>query len=109
MLLPLAANFMLTRHPSAAALSWLLYDMILTIGDEVNYIWSRRWSTFTALFFIVRYVPLLAVTSSALTSLLPDVAPGVCDIFSWIEAGCTFVILVVVQGERVLLLFGCLR
>jgi hypothetical protein len=81
----------------SAALSWLLYDMILTIGDEVNYIWSRRWSTFTALFFIVRYVPLLAVTSSAVTSLLPDVAPQICDIFSWIEAGCTFVILVVVQ------------
>ncbi|KAH7104964.1 hypothetical protein BKA62DRAFT_431288 [Auriculariales sp. MPI-PUGE-AT-0066] len=80
-----------------AAVSWLLYDIVLTMGDEINYIWRRRWSMFTFLFFLARYVPLLAVTSSAATSLFPDVDPKVCDIFQWVEAACTFVALIVVQ------------
>jgi hypothetical protein len=82
----------------AAALAWLLYDFTLTMADEYTYIWSRRWSTFTLLFFIARYIPLLAVTSSAATSLFANVSPEICDTFQWIEAGCTFVILVSVQS-----------
>ncbi|KZW02619.1 hypothetical protein EXIGLDRAFT_732875 [Exidia glandulosa HHB12029] len=81
----------------AAALAWLLYDMALTIDLEVNYIWRRRWTTFTALFVIVRYVPLVVVASSAATNFFPGVTASICDAFSWVEAAGTFIILVVVQ------------
>lgn len=81
----------------AAALAWLLYDMALTMDLEVNYIWQRKWTTFTTLFAIVRYLPLFVVGSSAATNFLPNVSHAVCDVFQWVEAGGTFVILVVVQ------------
>ncbi|KZV79630.1 hypothetical protein EXIGLDRAFT_585975, partial [Exidia glandulosa HHB12029] len=47
-----------TDSSPAAALAWLLYDVAITLDLEIDYIWRRRWTTFTGLFFIVRYLPL---------------------------------------------------
>ncbi|KZV77957.1 hypothetical protein EXIGLDRAFT_719172 [Exidia glandulosa HHB12029] len=81
----------------AAALAWLLYDVAITLDLEIDYIWRRRWTTFTGLFIIVRYLPLFVVGSSAATNFFPGVSAAICDAFSWVEAGGTFIILVVVQ------------
>lgn len=81
----------------AAALAWLLYDVALTIDLEVNYIWKRRWTTFTTLFVIVRYLPIFVVASSAATNFFPNVSQPICNAFAWVEAAGTFIILVVVQ------------
>jgi len=40
----------------------LVYDHLLTIRDEINYIWKRRFSAVTVLFFINRYYCLCAAT-----------------------------------------------
>lgn len=71
---------------------------MLTMDLEVNYIWRRRWTTFTTLFAIVRYLPVVVVGSSAATNFFPGVSAAICSAFSWVEAAGTFIILIVVQS-----------
>ncbi|KAK7462234.1 hypothetical protein VKT23_007838 [Stygiomarasmius scandens] len=42
-----------------ASLAFLLYDILLTVDEEVELLWKRNWSLFKFLYFYVRYVPLL--------------------------------------------------
>ncbi|KDQ55172.1 hypothetical protein JAAARDRAFT_196037 [Jaapia argillacea MUCL 33604] len=44
------------NHAGVGALAFLIYDIILTFDDEVNLIWSRRWTYTKFLFFYVRYM-----------------------------------------------------
>jgi len=34
---------------------WIMYDWMLTFGQEVELIWRQRWSLMTFLYLIVRY------------------------------------------------------
>ncbi|THU95910.1 hypothetical protein K435DRAFT_112286 [Dendrothele bispora CBS 962.96] len=42
-----------------ASLAFLLYDILLTVDEEVGALWKRNWSLFKFLYFYVRYVPLI--------------------------------------------------
>lgn len=42
-----------------SACAALLYDYVLTIGKEIELIWSQRWSLMTVLYFSIRYAGLL--------------------------------------------------
>jgi len=45
-----------------AALTFCVYDMILSIAQEVKYIWASRWSPVKVLYFIFRYYGILNLT-----------------------------------------------
>lgn len=53
-----------------AGIALLYYDFMITISDEVEYIWKRKFTGATALFCINRYVTLLVQTLSVIASLL---------------------------------------
>ncbi|KZV99618.1 hypothetical protein EXIGLDRAFT_762489 [Exidia glandulosa HHB12029] len=38
---------------------WFLYDWILTLEDEVEYIWRRKWTFAKGLFIIIRISAIL--------------------------------------------------
>ncbi|KZV97781.1 hypothetical protein EXIGLDRAFT_832668 [Exidia glandulosa HHB12029] len=38
-----------------ACTAWYVYDWILTLDDEIEYIWRRRWSFAKGLFFLIRF------------------------------------------------------
>ncbi|KAF5372484.1 hypothetical protein D9758_005273 [Tetrapyrgos nigripes] len=43
-----------------ASLAFLLYDILLTLDEEIELIWSgRKWSLFKFLYFYIRYVPFI--------------------------------------------------
>ena len=42
----------------------LVYEYIITFGQDVQLFWRRKWSGATALFFLNRYLPLLGVRMS---------------------------------------------
>ncbi|KAI9068662.1 hypothetical protein FKP32DRAFT_1672044 [Trametes sanguinea] len=46
---------------TAAAASWLSYDIVLTFSQEVELIWRARWSLPKLLFFLVRYYTLVSL------------------------------------------------
>ncbi|OBZ66913.1 hypothetical protein A0H81_13253 [Grifola frondosa] len=46
---------------TAAALTWLVYDIFLNIEQEITLIWRARWSMVKVLYFLVRYYILLSL------------------------------------------------
>lgn len=50
-------GFTLCKHINVAAVAILAYDYLLTLPDEIEYIWHGRWSPITLLFFTTRYLP----------------------------------------------------
>ena len=46
------------------------YDTVLSLGQEVTYIWKRRLNAVTVLYTIVRYGALLAFTLLTLNNLI---------------------------------------
>ncbi|KAG2104662.1 uncharacterized protein F5147DRAFT_261829 [Suillus discolor] len=41
---------------TVAALVVVVYDWVLTLGQEIELIWRRRWSLMTVLYLIIRYI-----------------------------------------------------
>lgn len=41
--------------PAAVGFSVLVYDLLLTLGDEVKYIWRRPVTSIKVLYLILRY------------------------------------------------------
>ncbi|KIJ51881.1 hypothetical protein M422DRAFT_244259 [Sphaerobolus stellatus SS14] len=64
---------------SFAALALLLFDISLTINEEITYIWKARWSTAKVLYLICRYIGLVNVFFLAIvnSSSDPSVATSV--------------------------------
>ncbi|KZW03524.1 hypothetical protein EXIGLDRAFT_721739, partial [Exidia glandulosa HHB12029] len=54
---------------SVAGIAWTLYDHALTLGDEVNYVWTKPPGWGTLLFFLIRYFGL----ASQLSRFVQDV------------------------------------
>jgi len=68
------------RYLSAVALSILVYDYILTFGDEVRYIWRRPISNIKVLYLMLRYSVLVAelVYFQALSGLSTHLTHDFC-------------------------------
>jgi len=47
----------LSRYASTAL---FVYDILITLGDEIEYVWKAQWNTPKGLYFIVRYLGLCA-------------------------------------------------
>lgn len=57
----------------------LVYDYIITLNDEIKYIWRSQRSVGKYLFLFVRYLPFLDVTiSTARVFILPPVSETAC-------------------------------
>jgi len=58
---------LLNNAASAAGITIVAYDYILTFPKEVKYIWSRPWTWLSTLFFTVRYVGIYTAVSDSLS------------------------------------------
>ncbi|KAG2335702.1 hypothetical protein BDR05DRAFT_1006543 [Suillus weaverae] len=43
-------------HWIVAAGAVVIYDWVLTLGQEIELIWRQRWSLMTVLYLIIRYI-----------------------------------------------------
>ncbi|KZV97776.1 hypothetical protein EXIGLDRAFT_764133 [Exidia glandulosa HHB12029] len=105
---PLVAG---TPTPSAylqvACTAWYTYDWILTLNDEFEYIWRRRWSFSKGLFLLIRVTTVFyAVPETPRHGILILIAAvrriggvlviayrmNICNVFSWALAIATAVI-----------------
>ncbi|KAJ7186074.1 hypothetical protein C8R46DRAFT_1289612 [Mycena filopes] len=60
-------NVVITRYVSAAGYVLLLYDHLLTLSDEVEFIWSAPTTVAKVLFLIMRYMVPLFLTGETIT------------------------------------------
>ncbi|KAF9528066.1 hypothetical protein CPB83DRAFT_366374 [Crepidotus variabilis] len=63
-----------------ATLTTLVYDYSITLGQEVDLVWSRPFTFGTGLFFVTRYLPFidLPITVSAYSSFNEDITAEEC-------------------------------
>ncbi|KAJ8461777.1 hypothetical protein ONZ45_g18178 [Pleurotus djamor] len=52
-----------TSYSLIAFACLLLYDHIITLSDEIQYVWSTPWGLGKLLFFLTRYIPYLDIIS----------------------------------------------
>ncbi|PPQ98796.1 hypothetical protein CVT24_003354 [Panaeolus cyanescens] len=52
-----AAGAEVVNRSSVAALAFLLWDILITMEDEVNLIWPRTLSYTKVVYFLIRYIP----------------------------------------------------
>lgn len=85
------------NYSTAAAFTFLIYDICTTFPDEVEYIWSSRWSFAKGLYFVGRYYSLVYL----IVRLIIDGRPGhsihLCKVYWWYNimgGGIPFTIMV---------------
>ncbi|KAG2363845.1 hypothetical protein BDR07DRAFT_878707 [Suillus spraguei] len=66
---PTISSNILFSYWKVAAGVVVLYDCVLTLEQEIELIWRRRWSLITVLYLVVRYIGLLYVVINVLKSM----------------------------------------
>jgi len=77
----LATYVFRTNCVDAAVLSLALYDYLLNVGFEVEFIWGKRFSWLTLAYILLRYIGLVYVVTSILLNLsvsLPGLVSSCC-------------------------------
>ncbi|EJD40274.1 hypothetical protein AURDEDRAFT_170653 [Auricularia subglabra TFB-10046 SS5] len=44
-----------TGYLALACITWLVYDYLITLDDEVEFIWMRKWSFTKFIFLLMRW------------------------------------------------------
>ncbi|KAG1739509.1 hypothetical protein EDD22DRAFT_330342 [Suillus occidentalis] len=96
----------------------VLYDWVLTVGQEIELIWRQRWSLMTALYLVIRYIGIPYSVANALANMpLVSLTGAVSNILNyatnWISVVMTAMLGVIMiarlhamyQGSRTMLLF----
>ncbi|KAH7100817.1 hypothetical protein BKA62DRAFT_234667 [Auriculariales sp. MPI-PUGE-AT-0066] len=76
------------RYLAFAAFSVLLYDYLLTFPDEVAYFWQGRKTWPSLLFFLNRYLPILATLFNMIGQLVEPPSDMVCQL--WLKGLLTW-------------------
>ncbi|KAI8972452.1 hypothetical protein BD414DRAFT_500383, partial [Trametes punicea] len=88
---------------TAAAATWLTYDIVLTFSQEVDLIWRAKWSLPKFLFFLVRYYTLVSLLLTLAVNTNRDVSSEFCQRWLWYN-GFNGTLLSAVIGEAIFLL-----
>ncbi|EIM84970.1 uncharacterized protein STEHIDRAFT_122889 [Stereum hirsutum FP-91666 SS1] len=98
-------NFDACRYVSAAGLVILLYDHLLTLDEEIQYVWKAPWTLPKGMFLANRYgVPLLTIINTWQLSGLANPSPTdtVCKV--WIITALYAGVLSMANGGFIVLL-----
>ncbi|PVF97477.1 hypothetical protein CPB86DRAFT_706987 [Serendipita vermifera] len=81
--LSVVANEIATsRWTSAIALAILCYDTVLTLGEEIQFIWPKRWSSIKTLAYLNRFVSFSFILTNAyaLSAINRSLSNGFCEV-----------------------------
>lgn len=67
------------KYAHIAAYVVLVWDWIICLEDEVEWIWTRKRTLFTALCMVVRYVPLPMYTIALVSTFQSEWSPRTCE------------------------------
>ncbi|EJD40281.1 hypothetical protein AURDEDRAFT_187064 [Auricularia subglabra TFB-10046 SS5] len=90
-----------------ACITWLVYDYLITLDDEVELIWMRKWSFTKVIFLLMRWTTFgLLLTEVIVYVFLENLSKSSfndpcshqqCDAFSWGSAIATVIVLLEVE------------
>ncbi|CAA7266739.1 unnamed protein product [Cyclocybe aegerita] len=99
-----------SRYVGAAGLLSLVYDHLLTIDDEIEYVWKARWTVPKFLFLLTRYsVPLVLVLHTLQLGGMHDLsADTLCVILLIYEIGVFHTVFLLYSCQVWFLIAVCL-
>jgi len=96
-------SFQSTRLATVGSATILLYDHLITIDQEIEFVWRKDWSLLKGVFILHRYLGLGCVLFQFYAILSPNVTDSLCTFwFRWEMWGYTSIVL---TTELVLLLW----
>ncbi|KAF9529227.1 hypothetical protein CPB83DRAFT_852894 [Crepidotus variabilis] len=105
-----AAGAQAVNRSSVAALAFLVWDILITFDDEVEYIWPRKWTFPKFTYFGARYLPMMVQTSILLigSELTPIFHFTSHDCFIWqvFQGVSASTIVVIVDSILILRIFA---
>ncbi|KAJ7039108.1 hypothetical protein C8F04DRAFT_1255265 [Mycena alexandri] len=96
---------------SVGALTFLVYDICISMDDEINFVWPKPWTRTKFLYLFIRYVPLfvqisiLAIGSRELTPAL-HFTPHDCFIWQVYQGVATVLIFTAVDYVLILRVYA---
>ncbi|KAG2111313.1 uncharacterized protein F5147DRAFT_103245 [Suillus discolor] len=76
-----------------AAAFVVVYDWVLTLGEEIELIWTQRWSLMTVLYLVIRYVGISYSAANILgTTTLVSLTDAVSNIVNYAVNGTNVVV-----------------
>ncbi|KAJ3481662.1 hypothetical protein NLI96_g7507 [Meripilus lineatus] len=73
-------KFLVTTYADVGAVTIFVWDYLLTIHLEVDYMWSSKWSLVKILFILTRYLPIVDLTIMLFFDLNPGASTDACHI-----------------------------
>jgi len=97
----IAMSSLAPRYAFAAAMTWMSYDYILTLGLEIELIWMKKRTPISMLYVLLRYGGMLW---AALQVVLVKMSPSIqmCDIVTGIISMTSLVIVLLLEGMMAL-------
>jgi len=91
MVYDLLKSIRLYDYSGVMMMSAVGYDYFLTLSNEIDYVWCRKWTWVSTLFVVIRYTGLCWIVSSALnrSNLLPgpvNVCTAIAVVHFWAYA-----------------------
>ncbi|KAG2341233.1 hypothetical protein BDR05DRAFT_463331 [Suillus weaverae] len=78
----------------------VVYDWVLTLGQEIELIWRQRWSLMTVLYLVIRYIgPPYFVVYILLNMPLVSLTDAVSNIMNYATNGTIVVVTAMLGGE----------
>lgn len=93
--------FQSAHYLEIACLTLLVYDLLTTFGEEVEYFWSGPWSISRVLFFLNRYLPFVVMIPTNVALFGAEPAQSCTH---WIRAAFELSIIVICINQGILLL-----
>jgi len=66
-----------------SASAWLLWDILITLDQEVTHIWSSHWNIPKVLYLATRYYGLFNTIFNTVVPMLPNLSVSFCTAWSW--------------------------
>ncbi|EJD40831.1 hypothetical protein AURDEDRAFT_170023 [Auricularia subglabra TFB-10046 SS5] len=87
-----------TGYLAWASITWLSYDYMITLNDEIELIWKRDWAFTKGLYLMMRWSTFgLLWTEIIFYVFLHNVRHSKCDAYSWAMATATFIVVLEVE------------
>lgn len=94
--------FQSAHYLEIACFTLLVYDLLTTFGEEVEYFWSGPWSLSRVLFFLNRYLPFVAMIPTNVALFGARIPAQSCT--HWIRAAFELSIIAICVNQGILLL-----
>lgn len=79
-LLEVHSGLQLAKIFNIVALTFLSWDIVITLDAEIEYIWKSRWNTIRVLYMIARYFSLVTIGTHSIILFHPTISLSSCNV-----------------------------